>query len=367
VLPGAVIALFLLWSRRWRLFVDRRFGLGTLAFLMVALPWYVRVAVETKAEFLRGFLGQHNVGRFLSPMENHNGPIWYYLVVVALGLLPWSVFLGPALWFGVKEGRADGASKEAPSPRLAYGFLWCWVGVYLVFFSLSQTKLPNYILPLYPPLALVIARFLERWRHGLIPVPSWVLYVSLVLLALVGLGTALGLLLAGGVVESPLLRGRSFPGLARWALLGALPVAGALAAWRCARRQRRAGLIASVALTALLFVGSLAAWGAIALEGHKAPRALAHALHTAQTDREIRVGCYQYYQPSLVFYCGREVQVFLTEEQALEFLRSPYEGYLLLPADVWQTMKGRAGPSPRLLGGRRDLYRNCEVVIVRNR
>jgi 4-amino-4-deoxy-L-arabinose transferase-like glycosyltransferase len=367
VLPTAVIGLFLLWSRRWRPLLDRRLGQGALAFLLVALPWYIWVGVETKWQFLRGFLAQHNVGRFLNPMESHSGPIYYYLIVLALGLAPWSVFLGPAVWFGVKEGRADRAEEEAPSPRLAYGFLWCWIGVYLVFFSLARTKLPNYLLPVYPPLAVVIARFLDRWRRGLIQPPAWVFHVSLVCLALFGIGTTAVVLLASGIVELPLLRGRSLPGVEGWALLGIVPVGGALAAWWCARRQQRAGLIVSVALTALLFAGSLAAWAGIMLDAHKAPRPLAQAVQAAQTNREIRVACYRYYQPSLVFYCRREVQVLASEEQALDFLRSPLEVYLLLPVEVWEDLKGRVRGSPRLLSGQRDEYRNCDVVVVRNR
>src|SRR5262249_29549579 len=71
VLPVAVGGLFLLWSRQLRLLATGWVLLGMLAFLLVAAPWYAMVGVETKAEFLRGFLGRHNLGRFIAPLESH--------------------------------------------------------------------------------------------------------------------------------------------------------------------------------------------------------------------------------------------------------------------------------------------------------
>src|SRR5262249_13192085 len=85
VLPFGVVLLFLLWSRKLNLLLDRRFLLGALAFVLVALPWYIWVAADTKGAFLRGFIEKHNVDRYLNPMENHRGPFYYYLGVLALG------------------------------------------------------------------------------------------------------------------------------------------------------------------------------------------------------------------------------------------------------------------------------------------
>src|SRR5207248_8222123 len=117
----------------------------------------------------------HNVGRFLRPMEGHAGApaAWgavvryatgalYYPLVLLAGLAPWSAFLGLAGWYGAgRRARADaGAAADA------YRFLWCWVAAYLVFFTFAGTKLTNYVLPLYATAALLVARFLDRWRTG---------------------------------------------------------------------------------------------------------------------------------------------------------------------------------------------------------
>src|SRR5262249_35715813 len=138
-LPLAVVVLFLRRSGRIRLLLDRRLLLGALAFCLIALPWYVWVAVETKGNFLRGFIEKHNVGRFISTMENHRGPFYYYLGVLMLGFAPWSIFLGPVAWYstGMRAHQDSNEAAESASRTAAYRFLWCWVAVYFIFFSFS--------------------------------------------------------------------------------------------------------------------------------------------------------------------------------------------------------------------------------------
>src|SRR5262249_42820452 len=103
-------AFFVLWSRKLRLLWERRLLVATLAFLLIALPWYIWVGVETKIAFLRGFIMEHNLGRYLHSMEHHGGPVYYYLGVLAVGFAPWSAFLGLAGWYGT--GRR--AREDAP-------------------------------------------------------------------------------------------------------------------------------------------------------------------------------------------------------------------------------------------------------------
>jgi 4-amino-4-deoxy-L-arabinose transferase-like glycosyltransferase len=361
MLPAAVVVLFLLWSRKLSLLWDRRLALGALAFALVALPWYAWVAADTKGAFLRGFIEKHNVDRFLNPMENHRGPIYYYLGVLALGFAPWSAFLGLAAWYSSgKQARTDAV------PPATYRFLWCWIAVYLIFFSLAATKLPNYILPIYAPLAILTARFLERWCGRLIQPPGWAMNLSIACLGLMGLGVTIALLVVGGSIEIPKLQGRQLPGMEAWAILGPLIVLGAVAAWWCVRRQWRPGLVASVATVAVLFIGTLAGYGSLALDVHKAPRLLVQMSDAQQTEREVRVACYQYFQPSLVFYCRREVHTLFSEQKALEFLRCPLPVYLFLPAGVWEKLEKQVPGPHRLLARHYDIYRHCEVVVVSN-
>src|SRR5262249_12766280 len=135
----------------------------------------------------------------------------------------------------------------------------------------------------------------------------------------------------------------------------------------CVRRRRRGGLVTAVAAGAVLFIGTLAAWGATALDAHKAPRALVRELESSRTEREVRVAAYRYFQPSLVFYCRREVYHFDEEEQVLEFLRWPVQVYLFLPEAVWRPLADKVPGPHRVVARQHDLYRNCDVVVVTNR
>jgi 4-amino-4-deoxy-L-arabinose transferase-like glycosyltransferase len=370
VLPSAVILTFLIWCGRLRFLCHWRFALGILTGSLVALPWYIAVIAETKGVFFREFFLKHNAGRFGAPMEGHGGPWFYYLICIIVGFAPWSVFLGPTLTFAVaSRARAD---DQRPNDRsglpsaVAYRFLWCWIAIYLLFFSLSATKLPNYVLPVYPPLALLTARFLDRWRLNAVSVPDWLMAVCMACMMLTGIAVAAGLMLAGGLIDASFLRGRALPGLERWAVIGIVPILGAGLGWYCLRHRHRNGLVISTAATAGLFVALLAAGGATAVDAHKAARPLVAHLPLGIYDREVRIGCYGYYQPSVVFYCRREVTRFETDAAALEFLKYPLEVYLFVPASFWEKVSAN-WPSCRLLANHYDLYAGENVVLVTNR
>src|SRR5262249_45339485 len=161
-------------TREMRRLLDWRGLLGWLGWALFARPWFALVGSGTKGAYLEGFFLQHNKDPVLAPLEGDSGPGYYHLGSLLGGVFPWSIFLVPALWHALKESKGQGPKSKVEEPALppvavkreACRFLLCWIGVYLVFFSISQTKLPNYILPLYPAAALLTAHFLERWRCG---------------------------------------------------------------------------------------------------------------------------------------------------------------------------------------------------------
>ena len=205
--------------------------------------------------------------------------------------------------------RGPAARADAGAAGDAYRFLWCWVAAYLVFFTFAGTKLPNYVLPLYAPAALLVARFLERWRRGAVEPNRRLLHAGLAGFALVGVVVAAGLLVAGGVLAPSLVKGQHLPGVEVWAAAGILPVAGAAAAWWLIRRGRRGPALAALGTAAVVFLTVMAGWGVAAVDAYKAPRPLVRAMLRDQSEGEIRVGCYHYFQPSLVFYARRDVLV----------------------------------------------------------
>jgi len=162
------------------------------------------------------------------------------------------------------------------------------------------------------------------------------------------------------------LGGRKLPGLGQWAIIGAVPLLGALAGWWSARHRQPVSLIASSSIAAALFIGSLGVWGSGAVAAYKAAKPLADALKAHQSQQEIRIGCYHYYQPSLVFYCRQEVIRLQNEEELREFLQYPMPIYLFVPAKEWMNWQTTVPGSFHVLDRHYDLYQGEDILIVAN-
>ncbi len=135
--------------------------LGIVVFLAVALPWYVAVQRETP-EFFRVFFLQHNLARFGSNLYRHRQPFWYYLPVALAGTLPWTVWLLHGLsdaWRAVRQRLIPNEDEPGYAFEI---FLATWGLLPIVFFSLSRSKLPGYILPGIPALLMLGATAIHR-------------------------------------------------------------------------------------------------------------------------------------------------------------------------------------------------------------
>jgi 4-amino-4-deoxy-L-arabinose transferase-like glycosyltransferase len=149
------------------------------AFLIVAAPWYTAVSLDQGRRFLDVFILDHNVQRLTSTIHHHPGPLWYYLPVLLAGLFPWSGLLVPGLF------------RISPRTSRRDLLVLLWLAAPLLFFSLAGSKLPGYILPCVPPLAILMGRAADRLVNEA-PTPERLL--SSRLTGLVGL--VLGALLA---------------------------------------------------------------------------------------------------------------------------------------------------------------------------
>lgn len=152
ILAGAATLLWAALSHQWRAPFRFLHPLLIVVFCVTALPWYALCALRNP-DFLRVFIWQHNFQRYLTPIFEHRQPFWFYVPVLAVALFPWS-----AMALGVLRTKWN--KKEwQDSPGL---FLLCWAFVPFVFFSLSQSKLPGYILPSIPPAMLLVSREVAR-------------------------------------------------------------------------------------------------------------------------------------------------------------------------------------------------------------
>ncbi len=164
--PVLVAGLYLLSLRQWRLIRDALLDFPAwLLLIATVLPWHVLVYLDQGDAFFRGFYLQHNVNRYTSTFEGHGGNPLYYLLVLPFVLLPFSGWLPVSLRRAWRHWRGPG--EMAAEARLLR-FLLLWFAVVFVFFSLSRTQLPHYLLYGCTPLFILMARYRplrrQRWR-----------------------------------------------------------------------------------------------------------------------------------------------------------------------------------------------------------
>ncbi|MDD4201841.1 MAG: glycosyltransferase family 39 protein [Candidatus Omnitrophica bacterium] len=152
ILPAFIIFLFLILTKDWKAIFKYSWLEGAVIFCLVALPWFIVMTKVYGQDFTGHFFGFQNVTRFLQPEHKGSDIIFYYVPIVIVGFLPWILFLPYAVTELVKK------DKQNIKKHL---MLVLWIGVFFVFFSISKTKLPTYIFPLFPALAILTGRFLD--------------------------------------------------------------------------------------------------------------------------------------------------------------------------------------------------------------
>jgi 4-amino-4-deoxy-L-arabinose transferase-like glycosyltransferase len=156
VIPFCTLAIHTLVTGDRRPWSRLALGRGLAVFLLLAAPWFLIVSARNP-EFARFFFIHEHFERFLTTEHRRTGAWWYFLPLLALGLLPWTgVFL-----FGLRQNwRSESATQAFAWKR----FCLIWCAFILVFFSVSGSKLPSYILPIFPAAALVMGATLDRMR-----------------------------------------------------------------------------------------------------------------------------------------------------------------------------------------------------------
>lgn len=183
VIPAMVIASWILILGDWKILRILYLPSGIVLFLLIAAPWHVFIA-RTNPRFLISYFLLEHFQRYLTKSQGPFEQPWAYIPVLLLGLFPWSAFLLQALKHNLSfSWRQRHLHKEAL-------FLALWAGWVLVFFSGSSYKGAPYILPMFPPVAILIARYLgAAWdtpRLSGIPTAAVTLVVALSLLVIAG-------------------------------------------------------------------------------------------------------------------------------------------------------------------------------------
>lgn len=158
-LAVVILVLFALLRRERALLTKTLWPIGIALYLAVVSPWYIAVQRENPG-FLRSFVLQHNLERFGTNIYHHPQPFWFYLPVALLAFVPWTVFVIAAVADAARDWRFS--SQQPPGEEDLRMYLLLWLAVPLVFFSLSQSKLPGYVLPAIPAGTILLADFIRR-------------------------------------------------------------------------------------------------------------------------------------------------------------------------------------------------------------
>ena len=172
LIPGASLFFYSVINRDIKPWLRMQWISGLGLFLLFAAPWFYLVSARNP-EFAQFFFIHEHVERFLTTTHQHEGPLWFFIPDVLIGLLPWTSLLFVMLIAGWRKTDSDDDKNSAFNPKR---FLIVWCGFIFVFFSVSGSKLPSYILPIFPALGLLIAPLLANYsaqalkKHLAVPV-----------------------------------------------------------------------------------------------------------------------------------------------------------------------------------------------------
>ena len=273
-LPGAVLVVYTLIQRDWVLWKRLHLVSGLALFLAISAPWFVAVTL-VNPEFFRFFFIYEHFERFLFKAHGRYQPWWYFVPILLVGILPWLVLAFDAL---VRAWKRDSADKGTFQPKR---FLLIWIVFIYVFFTLSNSKLPAYILPIFPALALLMGQRLTRISGNTL---FWHT-MPVLLLAAAGLGLAPWVANLGDQNTPPELYAK----YANWVVSAALVwLIGTFVSLHLFQLESiRRGII-TLAITSLLSVQ-------LALIGHES---LSPSYSSYAIARQIKL----YLKPSIPFY-----------------------------------------------------------------
>lgn len=159
LLPGGVIFIIMLIQKDFTIIKRMKVLKGILIFILIASPWYMAVLLKNGFHFFKVFIIENNLLRYVTPMYKHTGGIYYYIPVLILGFFPWIVLLVTEAGknFNSLKSKKIAINDKKSGEAFALLLNIVWFSVYFLFFSFSGSKLPAYILGLFPALALFLA------------------------------------------------------------------------------------------------------------------------------------------------------------------------------------------------------------------
>ena len=288
VLPLLVSFPFAIRYRAWRTVAD---PVGLLLFAAIVAPWVIAVSLRIP-DFLHYALITETAGRFSTSELRRTGPFWYFLAIFPAATLPWSLMLAGSCRRCFEQRDSEGCLDR----RIV--FLLLWIALPLLFFTLSQSKRPQYVLPLVPAVALLISGIWHN-RAATLPGARW----GAVGLITLGLFFICASRVIPGLVPANQEIAAAIPGTA--VLLGAACLAGGILVWFAHRSLELVLLACSIPVAAIPF-SSHALMRAI---GNDRSAEVVAAAISAAAGSPVRIVGVGVYPPSLPFYLRHTIIV----------------------------------------------------------
>lgn len=151
-IPAMVFIAYSISTWDWKIWTRLRLISGNILFLVITAPWFILIA-QRNPDFLEFFFIHEHLQRFTKDDHSRTGPICYFVPLLLIGILPWVLQLPGAIAQAWSERRREFSASW---------LLVCWFVVIFAFFSVSRSKLPGYIIPIFPAIALLIGNRLDR-------------------------------------------------------------------------------------------------------------------------------------------------------------------------------------------------------------
>ena len=323
--------------------------LALITMAAIALPWYVIVGIQTNGEWLEGFLWKHNLERATSAMEGHNGSfLFYYPVAILIGFFPWSVFAVPAAMVTWRCIRNDNFNPNVV-------FLLCWIATFVGVFSIAQTKLPSYVTPTYPAIAILVALLFGGEKASSDrTIYAW-MTIALTVLAIVGAGICIGGWIAFG---------RFLPNEKWICLVGIFPLMAGSIGILTMRKFDGLTMQRVVQGFSFAFILAIFGWCAGLVSQHQEFDQLfsKHPI-TPQTSR---LASFASQEPSWVFYWGKPITHFRRMETAgvIDFLREDNENYLLTTNNGLKMLEEQTAGQLVVVSEADYFLKNSKILLV---
>jgi 4-amino-4-deoxy-L-arabinose transferase-like glycosyltransferase len=334
-LPIPVIVTALWLNRKTRPGLVRPFcqlGIALTIGVLIFLAWAIPANNATGGEFLSVFVGRHVLTRAIKPMEHHGGNFFlylpYYLPVIIVGFFPWTLHLPGA--FSATLGGHLGGQNCRP-------LLVGWVVSIFTIMTLAVTKLPHYILFIWPALALTVAgTIVAAQQNRLSSRDQMWLRRGVWFFSPPAIAIALALMIAPYFFP---IAGLRWSGLSSGIVL--LIMTAVAIHLQLADRPHTS---AAVLLAGMLVLEIPVLFGVLpTIEQIKISPPIAQVVK-AKTDKETPVATYKYAEPTLNFYIGRQIEPLRSEEAVAAWARETKTGVLIIPKDVLASIEQRCGP-----------------------